>query len=195
MLQLKKVAIIESIGSSTRIEGSRLTDRQVERLLSGLQVQTFDTRDEQEVAGYAELIDTIFVSYADIPLSENYIRELHVILLKYSNKDQWHKGRYKQHPNHVVATDLQGRQIGVVFETASPLETSGKMQELVQWAQETFAEGELHPLVVIAIFIVCFLAIHPFQDGYQCRSLGLPAVSADGRRYGLPRHRPELPES
>lgn len=165
LLQLKKVATVESIGSSTRIEGSKLTDRQVDRLLSGLHVQKFDSRDEQEVVGYAELMDTIFVNYADIPLSENFIRQLHGILLKHSDKDHWHKGQYKQHPNHVIATDAQGQQIGIVFETVSPLETPLKMQELVEWAREAFAEAELHPLVVIAIFIVCFLAIHPFQDG------------------------------
>jgi Fic family protein len=165
LLQLKKVATIESIGSSTRIEGSNLTDRQVERLLSGLQAQKFETRDEQEVAGYAELMDTIFISYGDIPLSENFIQQLHGILLKHSDKDRWHRGLYKQHPNHVVASDAQGQQIGIVFETVSPLETPLRMQELVKWAQEAFAEGELHRLVVIAIFIVCFLAIHPFQDG------------------------------
>ncbi|MCB1101574.1 MAG: Fic family protein, partial [Kiritimatiellae bacterium] len=165
LLQLQKVATIESIGSSTRIEGSKLTDRQVEHLLSGLQIQPFESRDEQEVVGYAELMDTVFVSYADIPLTENFIRQLHGILLTYSDKDQWHKGQYKKHPNHVVASDAQGKHIGVVFETVSPLETPVNMQELVTWAQEAFAKGELHPLVIIAIFIVCFLAIHPFQDG------------------------------
>ena len=165
LLQLKKVATIESIGSSTRIEGSKLSDREIERLLSGLQVHNFESRDEQEVAGYAELMDTVFVSYGDIPFTENFIRQLHGILLKHSDKDHWHKGKYKQHPNHVVATDAQGQQIGVVFETVSPLETPLRMQELVHWTQEAFAGGELHPLVVIAVFIVCFLAIHPFQDG------------------------------
>lgn len=165
LLQLKKVATIESIGSSTRIEGSQLTDRQVEFLLSGLQIQTFTTRDEQEVAGYAELMETIFLSFNDIPLTENFIRQLHGILLKYSDKDHWHRGQYKQYPNHVVATDAQGQQLGVVFETTLPLETPAKMQQLVEWAQEAFAKGELHPLIIIAIFIVCVLAIHPFQDG------------------------------
>ncbi|MFN0014698.1 MAG: Fic family protein [Saprospiraceae bacterium] len=165
LLQLRKVATIESIGSSTRIEGSKLSDKQVGQLLSGLQIQSFDTRDEQEVVGYAELMNTVFSSYGDIPLTENFIQQLHGILLKHSDKDQWHRGRYKQHPNHVVATDAQGQQIGVVFETTSPLETPARMQELVKWTQTAFAEAELHPLLIIAIFIVCFLAIHPFQDG------------------------------
>lgn len=165
LLRLQKVATIESIASSTRIEGSKLSDREVELLLSNLQVQQFSNRDEQEVAGYAELMNTIFLHYNEIPLSENFIQQLHGQLLKYSDKDQWHKGAYKQLPNHVVATDADGQQIGIVFETTSPFETPSKMQELVQWAQQAFNEGQLHPLLVIAIFILCFLAIHPFQDG------------------------------
>lgn len=185
LLQLKKVATIESIGSSTRIEGSKLTDRQVEQVLSGLQIQKFDSRDEQEVAGYAELMNTIFSSFSDIPLTENFIQQLHGILLKHSDKDQWHKGQYKQHPNHVVATDADGQQIGVIFETATPLETPLKMQELVAWTQEAFAEGELHPLLIIAIFIVCFLAIHPFQDGNGrlSRALTTFLLLKSGYRY------------
>jgi Fic family protein len=165
LLQLQKVATIESIASSTRIEGSKLTDLQVEQLLSNLQIQKFDTRDEQEVAGYAELMTTIFQHFSDIPLSENFIQQLHSQLLRYSNKDTWHKGQYKKLPNHVVATDAFGQQIGIVFETASPFETPARMQELVTWTQQQLIEGRLHPLLIIAIFVVCFLAIHPFQDG------------------------------
>src|SRR5277367_1677001 len=74
---LRRVATIESIGSSTRIEGSRLSDREVERLLSNLEIKSFATRDEQEVAGYAEAMDLVFQSYADIALTENHIWQLH----------------------------------------------------------------------------------------------------------------------
>lgn len=165
LLRLQKVATIESIASSTRIEGSKLSDRQVEQLLSNMSVQQFSTRDEQEVAGYAELMNTIFQHYSDIPLSENFLQQLHGLLLKYSDKDQWHKGAYKQLPNHVAATDANGLQIGIVFETASPLETPDKMRELVEWTQLALNEGTLHPLLIIGIFVLCFLAIHPFQDG------------------------------
>jgi Fic family protein len=185
LLQLQKVATIESIGSSTRIEGSKLTDRQVERLLLGLQVQKFDTRDEQEVAGYAELMNTIFIHYNDIPLSENFIQQLHNTLLKYSDKDHWHKGQYKQLPNHVVATNAQGQELGVIFETISPFDTPFKMQELVTWTQASFTEGKLHPLLIIAIFVVCFLAIHPFQDGNGrlSRALTTYLLLKTGYRY------------
>ncbi|EQD50389.1 filamentation induced by cAMP protein Fic, partial [mine drainage metagenome] len=91
---LRRVATIESIGSSTRIEGSKLSDREVEQLLSNLEIKSFATRDEQEVAGYAELMDLVFSSWQDIPLTENHIKQLHQILLRYSEKDAWHRGNY-----------------------------------------------------------------------------------------------------
>jgi Fic family protein len=165
LLQLRKVATIESIASSTRIEGSLLTDQQVEKLIGNLKIQKFETRDEQEVAGYADLMTIVFDNYTDIPLSENFIQQLHGYLMKYSEKDQWHKGQYKKFPNHVVATDAFGQVVGVVFETTTPLETPIKMQELVEWAAENLTKRDWHPLLVIAFFIVSFLAIHPFQDG------------------------------
>jgi len=162
---LKRVATIESIGSSTRIEGSRLSDQAVEKLLSNLQIKKFATRDEQEVAGYADLMATLFLHFQDIPLSENYIKQFHRDLLKYSEKDEWHRGEYKKSNNHVEAFDSDGKSLGVVFETASPFDTPYRMQELVAFTNEALANKTLHPLLVISIFIVTFLAIHPFQDG------------------------------
>jgi Fic family protein len=163
--QLRKVATIESIGSSTRIEGSRLTDREVETLLSRLETQSFRSRDEEEVAGYAELMDTIFSSFEVIPLTENYIKQLHGILLRYTAKDHYHKGSYKTVPNHVEAFDAGGNSLGIVFATTSPFDTPFQMSRLVETTRLRLSEKELHPLLVIGMFIVCFLAIHPFQDG------------------------------
>jgi Fic family protein len=162
---LKKVATIESIGSSTRIEGSKLTDKQVEALLSNLEIQKFTTRDEQEVAGYSTVMNLLFQSYTEIPLSENYIQQMHSLLLKHSEKDNWHRGSYKKSPNHVEAFDSTGKSLGVVFETSSPFETPIRMQDLIEWATDAYATKNLHPLLVTAMVIVEFLAIHPFQDG------------------------------
>ena len=162
---LRRVATIESIGSSTRIEGSRLTDREVERLLSNLAIQTFGTRDEQEVAGYAELMELVFSSWQDIPFNENHIKQLHQILLRHSEKDTRHRGQYKTHSNSVAAFDESGAQIGIVFETASPFDTPRLMAELVTWVNDERGQAALHPLLIIAIFVVVFLEIHPFQDG------------------------------
>lgn len=162
---LRKVAMIESIGSSTRIEGAKLTDKEIEELLSGIKVTRFKSRDEEEVAGYAECMEMVFESYEDIPLSENHIKQLHQVLLKYSSKDVRHRGEYKKLPNHLEAFDQNGKSLGIVFETASPFDTPQKMNELVQWFQKEQEAGNLHALFLMAMLIVHFLAIHPFQDG------------------------------
>jgi len=163
--QLRKVATIESVGSSTRIEGAKLSDAQVETLLSNLTSTSFKTRDEQEVAGYAEAMDLIFQAYEDLHLTENHIRQLHQQLLRHSNKDERHRGDYKNVPNHVVAKDAKGNEVGVVFETTSPFDTPREMEELVRWTAKAIDEASMHPLLIIAVFNVVFLAIHPFQDG------------------------------
>ncbi len=162
---LRRVATIESIGSSTRIEGSRLTDREVEQLLANLEIRSFSTRDEQEVAGYAEVMELIFRAWPDIALTENHIKQLHRDLLIHSDKDGWHRGKYKTSPNSVAAFDAAGKQIGVVFATATPFDTPALMEELLQWLNEALETGLLHPLLVITLFVVVFLEIHPFQDG------------------------------
>lgn len=162
---LRRVATIESIGSSTRIEGARLTDREVEQLLANIEIKSFATRDEQEVAGYADAMETVFAHWESIDLTENHVKQLHRDLLKYSGKDQRHRGEYKTLPNSVEAFGPDGNSLGVVFETASPFDTPRLMGELVTWTRARLNEGELHPLLVIAIFIVVFLEIHPFQDG------------------------------
>jgi len=162
---LKKVATIESVGSSNRIEGNKLSDKQVEELLSRINKKSFTSRDEEEVAGYADIMNLIFDDYTIIPLSENYIKQLHSILLKYSKKDTKHKGEYKKLENTVMAYDAEGKEVGIVFETASPFETPLKMQELIEWTRKNIEDKFHHPLIVIGAFIVNFLAIHPFQDG------------------------------
>ncbi len=161
---LRRVATIESIGSSTRIEGSRLSDREVEQLLANLEIQAFGSRDEQEVAGYAEVMETVFASWPEIALTENHIKQLHRDLLRYSDKDTRHRGAYKTTSNSVAAIDAEGNQVGIVFDTASPFETPLRMAELVGWFEQSQQDG-LHPLIAIGLFVVVFLEIHPFQDG------------------------------
>lgn len=161
---LRRVATIESIGSSTRIEGSKLTDREVEQLLGNLQTGSYASRDQQEVAGYAKVMQTVFDSWADIPITENHIQQLHRDLLSFSAKDDRHRGAYKTMSNSVAAFDDQGRQIGIIFETATPFDTPRLMSELVTWLNEARSEGRLHRLLILAVFIVVFLEIHPFQD-------------------------------
>lgn len=163
--QLRKIATIESVGSSTRIEGAKLSDREVETLLGRLQTASFTTRDEQEVAGYAVTMDTVISSHAAIAITENYVKQLHRMLLQYSDKDARHRGDYKKLPNQVEAFDETGKSIGIVFETSTPFNTPRDMEELFAWWKEAREDNSIHPLLAIAIFIVVFLAIHPFQDG------------------------------
>jgi Fic family protein len=162
---LRRVATIESVGSSTRIEGARLTDREVEKLLSNIRLGSFTTRDEQEVAGYAEVMETVFSAHEAISFTENHIRQLHRDLLAHSTKDERHRGAYKTLSNNVEAFNEQGESLGIVFETASPFDTPRRMEELTVWLDEQGREKWLHPLLVVAIFVVVFLEIHPFQDG------------------------------
>ena len=91
----RKVATIESVGSSTRIEGSKLTDRQVEDLLGRLHISEFKTRDEQEAAGYAYVMDQVFDASELIPVTENRIGQIHQDLLRHSTEDERHRGHYK----------------------------------------------------------------------------------------------------
>jgi Fic family protein len=162
---LRRIATIESVGSSTRIEGAKLSDREVECLLAGLDTHSFRSRDEEEVAGYAEVMEAVYAGWEAIPLTENYVKQLHQILLRYSSKDVRHRGDYKKLPNHVEAFDADGKSLGVVFATTSPLETPWRMGELIGWTREALEGNTWHPLLVVAVFTVCFLAIHPFQDG------------------------------
>ena len=162
---LRHIATIESIGSSTRIEGSKLSDREIESILGGLEVRKFETRDEQEVAGYAKVMELVFQSWEDISITENHIKQLHRDLLRYSIKDAHHRGEYKALKNDVGAFDDAGKMVGIIFETATPFDTPQRMADLVRWLNEARELARLHPLLVVAVFIVVFLEIHPFQDG------------------------------
>jgi Fic family protein len=162
---LRKIATIESVGSSTRIEGAMLSDIEVQKLLANLGQQSLANRDEQEVAGYAEVMDSIFASWESIPFTENYIKQFHKILLKYSPKDERHRGEYKKFSNSVQAFDVDGNSLGIVFETTSPFDTPRQMSEIVTWTSAHLISPGIHPLLTVSVFVVTFLAIHPFQDG------------------------------
>lgn len=162
---LRHAATIESVGSSTRIEGAKLTDSEVENLFSGLSTTSFKSRDEEEIAGYAEAMGLIFESYNEIPTDENHTKQIHHTLLRYSSKDARHRGEYKKFPNHVEAFGEDGKSLGIIFETASPFDTPFMVSDLIEWFNEESKKARLHSLLLIAIFLVRFLAIHPFQDG------------------------------
>jgi Fic family protein len=162
--ELKKIATIESIGSSTRIEGATLTNAEVEKLLKNIKITKLKTREQTEVVGYYEALEIILENFATINLTENYLHQLHSILLKHSSKDQRHKGKYKNLSNKVVANYPDGTQ-RIIFKTTEPHLTAFEMQNLIQWTNERFETKDTHPLITIAVFIYEFLSVHPYQDG------------------------------
>jgi len=162
---LKRSSLVTSAGASTRIEGSKLSDEEIRAMIGGLKWEKMKNRDTQEVKGYYELLQFIYDNYANIDVTENNIKEFHARLMKYSEKDVWHKGNYKVIENDIEMQDADGKTITVLFETSKALETPGHMKELVEWYNEAITSPKYHKVIVIAAFIVQFLKIHPFQDG------------------------------
>src|SRR3989339_1318351 len=162
---LKKSTLITSAGASTRIEGAKLTDEQVEEIMRGLAVSKFADRDSQEVQGYLETLQNVFDSFQTLPLRESVITSLHNQLLKYSNKDDTHRGGYKKKENTVGVVGADGKVVKIMFETTPAYLTGKEMQELVDWTAYALEKNRFHQLLIIANFIVEFLKIHPFEDG------------------------------
>ena len=163
--RLTHSVIVTSTGASNRIEGNRLTDAEVEALYKNNRIRQFKTRDEQEVAGYLEMLQLIFENYREIPVRESAILQLHRDMLRHSDKDEGHRGRYKFGPNRVEAKDPSGKVVGIIFDPTPPHLTPKEVQESVAWYQEARDRNFKHPLLLTANFIFEFLAIHPFQDG------------------------------
>lgn len=163
--RLKKSVLVTSTGASTRIEGARLNDEDVEKLLRGLDIQKFTDRDKQEVRGYFELLENVFNSWSSIKFSENTIKHFHKELLKYVEKDKFHRGEYKQRENKVLMINAKGESVGILFDTTPAYLTPSSMHDLVEWTKKCFQEKKYHPLLITANFLVEFLNIHPFQDG------------------------------
>ena len=162
---LKQSVLITSAGASTRIEGAKLTDEEVEKIMQGLSVSKFSDRDTQEVQGYLEVLQNVFDSFQTLPIRESVITSLHNQLLKYSNKDDTHRGGYKKKENTVGVLGPDGKVARIMFETTPAFLTAKEMQELVDWTTDAFEKNRFHPLLLIANFVVEFLKIHPFEDG------------------------------
>jgi Fic family protein len=162
---LKKSVVITSAGASTRIEGAKLTDKEVEKIMQGIIVSKFSDRDSQEVQGYLETLQNVFDSYQKLPLRESNISSLHRELLKYSTKDDLHRGEYKKEENLVGILAPDGRVAKIMFDTTPAWQTPKEMLELIEWTDEALEKNRFHPLLVISNFIVEFLKIHPFKDG------------------------------
>lgn len=163
--RLKRSVLITSTGASTRIEGSKLSDEDIEKMLRGISIQKFISRDEQEVQGYYELLQNVFASWEEQRFGEGLVKHFHKELLKYVEKDTLHRGNYKTQENTVEMIDEAGKSIGTLFATTPAYLTQKEMTELVEWTKQALNTKKYHPLFIIGNFIVEFLSIHPFQDG------------------------------
>lgn len=163
--RLKRSVLITSTGASTRIEGARLSDADIERFMRGINIQNFTSRDKQEVQGYYELLENIFNSWKSLKFNESTIKHFHKELLKYTDKDEKHRGEYKKIENKVHMINEEGQSVGILFDTAPVYLTPCQMRDLVEWTQKALNANKFHPLLVIGNFLVEFLKIHPFTDG------------------------------
>lgn len=163
--RLKRSVLITSTGASTRIEGAKLSDEDIEKMLRGISIQKFESRDKQEVQGYYELLLNVFDGFTDLSFNESLIKHFHKELLKYVESDVLHRGNYKTQENKVEMIDEAGKSIGILFDTTPAFLTPKEMTELVQWTKQALQEKKYHPLLIVGNFIVEFLNIHPFQDG------------------------------
>lgn len=160
--ELKNIATVRSIGASNRIEGNKMSDEEVDALLQKMDITKLSDRDSQEVVGYFEALDLIVESFENISVTESNIKSLHNSLMKYSTKDEWHKGNYKVHSNVVEATFPDGKRQIVFRTTEAGFATEDAMRRLTDWYN---SENEAHNLIKTALFVYDFLSIHPFQDG------------------------------
>ena len=160
--QLKSIATVRSVGASTRIEGSKMSNKEVEVLLKEIDITKIDDRDTQEVVGYFETLDLISELYNDIKINESGLKNLHNVLLKHSKKDEWHKGDYKQNSNSVEAKLPDGTRQIIFRTTEAGFPTQDAMRFLIDWYKN---DNKTHPLVKCALFAYDFVSIHPFQDG------------------------------
>ncbi|MEK7166827.1 MAG: Fic family protein [Patescibacteria group bacterium] len=163
--RLKRSVLVTSTGASTRIEGSKLSDEDIEKMMRGLSVQKFTERDTQEVKGYFELLNNVFNSWKRIRFNESMIKHFHKELLKYVEKDEGHRGEYKKQENKVHMINKVGESIGILFDTTSAYLTPKEMQELIEWTINALENKTHHSLLVIGNFLIEFLNIHPFIDG------------------------------
>ena len=163
--RLKRSVLITSTGASTRIEGSRLSDADIEKLMRGINIQRFTNRDKQEAKGYYELLENIFNSWKSLKFNESAIKHFHQELLKYVGKDKIHRGEYKKSENKVHMINKIGQSVGILFDTAPAYLTPSQMRDLMEWTQKALAENKYHSLLVIGNFLVELLKIHPFSDG------------------------------
>lgn len=158
--KLVEVAKVQSTESSNAIEGIFTSNTRLNQLMQSK--TTPKNRDEEEIAGYRFVLDMIHESYEYIPISSNYILQLHQNLYRFTNRSIG--GHFKNSDNHIVARDEKGIE-HVIFEPLSPLETPIAIDRICEEFNRVSATEEVDTLLLIPIFIHDFLCVHPFNDG------------------------------
>lgn len=159
--KMVELAKIQSTESSNGIEGIRTTDTRLKKIIN--EKATPKNRNEKEIAGYRDALNTIHESFEYIPLTASYILQLHKILCG-RNDEVSFGGKFKNVQNYICATDEKGNSY-TLFTPLSPFETPIAVQSLCDEYNKTIEEGNVDPLILIPIFIHDFLCIHPFNDG------------------------------
>ena len=158
--KLVEIAKVQSTETSNEIEGIRTTNTRLKQLLS--EKTTPRTRDEEEIAGYRDVLNVIHESYEYIPVTANYLLQLHKILYSHSGKSIG--GNFKNVQNYISGIDANGKEY-TIFTPLAPYETPPAIDEICEQFNRAIAEGDVDPLILIPIFIHDFLCIHPFNDG------------------------------
>lgn len=158
--RLVEVAKVQSTEASNSIEGIRTTETRLRQIMN--ERTTPRNRDEKEIAGYRDALNIIHENFEYIPLTPNFILQLHKILFQHT--DSSFGGSFKDVQNYISATDELGNRF-TLFTPLSPYETPTAIQEICDEYNRTIGEGKVDPLLIIPVFIHDFLCIHPFLDG------------------------------
>lgn len=159
--KLVELSKIQSTEASNAIEGIRTTDTRLKKIVN--EKTTPKNRNEKEIAGYRDALNIIHESFQYIPLTPNYILQLHKVLCG-KNDEVSYGGKFKNNQNYISATDEKGNTY-TLFTPVSPFETPIAMQNLCDEFNKAIDSHEVDPLILIPIFIHDFLCIHPFNDG------------------------------
>lgn len=158
--KLIEIAKIQSTEASNAIEGIVTTSTRIKQLVE--EKTTPKNRDEQEIAGYRDVLNIIHENFDVIPISQNYILQLHKIL--YSHMNNFMAGKTKNVQNYISATYPDGH-VQVLFTPMAPCETPEAIDKICEEYNLAIGNMELEPLILIPVFIHDFLCIHPFNDG------------------------------
>jgi len=158
--KLVAIAKIQSVESSNRIEGIVTTERRLADLIA--EKTTPQSRDEEEIMGYRDVLDLVHNSYEHIALNANHILQLHANLYKYSYGQN--SGKFKGIDNYIQEIDSDGNK-RIRFETLSAFLTPQAVDDICREYNSALKLSQIEPLILVPIFILDFLCIHPFSDG------------------------------